>query len=334
MMNNELNKTWLELESNNDIGHNYIQKMICIESLYRVYIGVIGIPGKRFLDIEIPINQIEKFTLVTTTKGFIMNITEPTVKHDGYAACILQASSVDQNEVFSIVAKDILNSLEKEKSEERYVEILKERIEKWRDFFKEIHEKKLSNNVLIGLMGELKFLNELLEHEIYSALDWWNGPIKAAQDFQDDRVAVEIKATSNLKLDNVYISNEVQLDSNDREKLFLIAYRLERDDASGKSLPEMIEIISKKLSETQRNIFRAKLLCLGYDEENSESYSERFVVKESKCYDIKANFPCLTRKNIPLSVHDIKYKLELSHCEQFKIDLEDVIRFLEEYIYG
>ena len=334
MKSNDLNKIWIDIEGQYNSKDHFFQCMVYVDLLYRAYIGVSGIPSKRFLSIEIPENDTNQFDTFTVPQGFTLTLGNPVVKHAGYAACVLQAASNEQNDVFAVVAKDILDELRKQKEAEKYIETLKRRIEKWRIFFKNPARDYLTEQIVIGLFGELSFIRELRESGIEIASDLWNGPIKSAQDFQGERVAIEIKTSSSNSLEYVHISSEVQLDEVDREVLYLVAYRIERNDAAGITLPEMIKKVALMLNDQQRVRFTANLTCLGYSEDDDAIYSKRYSLKERNAYKVKDGFPRILSADLPKGVTDISYRLALQACATFSVEFDEITQAIKEYEYG
>ena len=334
MKNKDINEIWVDIELQNKSNERLFQRIVYVDLLYRAYIGSSGIPSKRFLSIEIPESEIKKFDSFIVPRGFTLTVGEPGVKHEGYVACVLQATSSDQNDVFTIVAKDILDNLRNQKEANKYIDSLKYRIEKWRDFFNNPASNRLSEKMVIGLFGELSFIKELHECGIDIASDLWNGPLKSAQDFQGESVAVEVKTSASNSLESVHISSEIQLDNTDREALFLVGYRVERNDVSGKTLPDLIRMISELLSEQQKARFNANLICLGYAVEDDCLYNKRYSIKERQCYKIQDEFPKIIRSDLPQGVIDINYKLLLQTCSDFKVDFEEITQSIKEYEYG
>ena len=334
MKSNDLNTIWIDIETQHSTRGRFFQRMVYVDLLYRAYIGSSGIPSKRFLLIEIPEKETTQFDTFTAPQGFTLSLGNPGVKHAGYASCVLQASNSDQNDVFAVVAQDILEELRKQKEAEKYIETLKKRIEKWREFFRNPSRNRLSERMVIGLFGELSFIKELREAGVEIASDLWNGPIKSAQDFQGERVAVEIKTASSNSLEYVHISSEEQLDEADRDALFLVVYRIERNDATGITLPEIIKQIALMLNEQQCVRFAANLTCLGYSKKDDALYSKRYSLKERKAYKVVEGFPRVLRADLPQGVMDIKYRLALHACDTFSVEFDVIPHAVKEYEYG
>lgn len=334
MKSNDLNTIWVDIEVQQNSREQFLQRMVYVDLLYRAYIGSSGVPYKRFLSIEIPEKDTNQFDSFTVPQGFTLSLALPSVKHSGYVACILQAASSDQNDVFAIVAKDILDNLRKQKDADKYVATLKRRIEKWREFFKNPSRNRLSEKMVIGLFGELTFIKDMKKCGIEIVSDLWNGPIKSSQDFQGERVAIEVKTASANSLEHVHISSETQLDVADREALFLVGYRVERNDATGTSLPELIKQVSELLNEQQLSRFKANLTCLGYSEEDDAFYSKRYSMKECQTYRVQDGFPRILRSDLPQGIMDISYKLALKLCDKFAVEFDEIPQAIKEYEYG
>lgn len=330
MKNDYLEKSWEEIELSIEPGNKAYQRMIYGDLLYRVYLGISGFPAKRFISLEIPIKDTEKFSTFDVPQGFSLSIQEPTVKHDGYAECKLQVSSFDQNDVFTIVSKDILKELSFQETADEYIDALINRIEKWKYFFKNQKNKRLSEKMIVGLIGELSFIDSMLERGITSIVDYWNGPVKAAQDFQWESFAIEVKTVSSSKLNTVHISSEVQLNDDMYEALFLVAYRVEKSDSSGERLAEYISKVRSRISNQQRKRFDANLFCLGYLDEDSDAYTAGYSIKECMCYRIKDDFPRLVIGTLPQGVSSVQYRLSIKNCEPYQNSIEEIAKFLKE----
>lgn len=330
MRNKDLNSIWNEIEQRQSSQEKIYQKIIYVDFLFRVYIGSSGIPTKRLLLLEIPKTRIKEFDAFSAPKGFTLSIGETGIKHEGYAACIIQATNSDWNDVFTIVAEDILDNLRKQREEETYIFSLKQRFKKWRDFFKDNRKNKLTKEMIVGLTGELFFMKELLDKGIRQAPDLWNGPIKAAQDFQGNLVAIEVKTASANSLEYVHISSEMQLDDEERDALFLVAYRLEKNDSSGITLPMLIQKVSEMLTEQQKTRFWANLICLGYEAEDAQLYNEGYVLKERQVFKIKNGFPRILRSDLPVGVMDINYRLALQSCKDYASEFDEIVMALTE----
>lgn len=326
MNKSELSDLWLILETKIANQQKPLQQLIAPDSLFRLYIGVQGLPAHRFVSIEIPEKKKKQILDMDSLQGIDISIGEPPVAHDGFCSCVLQSSSYDQNDVFSIVAEDILIELESCETEDSYVDVLVERIAKWREFFKRKH-KPLTESEVIGLFGELQFAKEMMEQGVANIIDYWSGPIKSAQDFKSLKVCSEIKTKVADQLTSVKISSEEQLNNNDDIPMYLVVYRLEKS-ASGMTIHDMVLSVSEQLSDSRKKIFDAKLLCLGYQKE--DEYDSKYSTKESRQYIIENGFPRITTPSLPTGTYGVTYNLSLDKCDVYRVGFEQLIDSFKE----
>lgn len=334
MMNNDLESIWSEIEQlGKGNGKNHF-RLVYVDLLFRAYIGVSGVPAKRYLSIEIPETEKEKIESFAEPQGLTIRISEPIVKHPGYVACILQATASDLNDVFTFVAQDVLEELSRQREDETYVKTLIARINKWKQFFKNGPNNLLSDEKVLGLVGELSFIRDSLDHGLFDLVDNWNGPVRAAQDFQGKTFAVEVKATSAKELEYVHISSEAQLDNSGKDVFILAAYKVKKESQSGISLPDLVTLIAEQLKEKQKGRFFASLLCLGFSMESADLYPERFSIEERRFYNVLTGFPRIIRADLPNGISDVYYGLHLQHCDAFLTDMESIAKAIKENEYG
>lgn len=145
-------------------------------------------------------------------------------------------------------------------------------------------------------------------------------------DFVGKHSGVEIKTVAPKIRDEIKISNEKQLELNPvTSKLFLYVLKIEVNDSIGKSLQNIIEVIEEQLIERAPSLavkFKDLLLEVGV---MSEEYNEHyFFVHEEIAYNANKEFPKLTSESLPLGITNVSYSIDLSHCNSFKVSLEEV----------
>lgn len=233
-------------------------------------------------------------------------------------------------DVFSILCEDLIHRVEELESETDLVKQLLIRLEKWRLLFEKLGQKGLSAEAQRGLFGELVFLNQFIEKSQKPdyCLNSWKGSAKSVQDFQYSDWAVEVKTTHGKNQQKLYISSERQLDSSLVPNIYLIHISLEVREGFGKTLNqivnEIIEIL--KNSPAALNSFRLKLLEIGYFEHHHDLYkSPGYSIRQTICYRITDDFPCITEAMIPSGIGDVKYSLVISANENWLIELSEII---------
>ena len=324
----ELIDIWEDLEKANQNG---MRKLVCSDLLCRTYIGTID--SKRCLYIEFPDALTVQLNKLRDYEGLELLVKKTGYEQNGCTSLILLSGSEKQNDEFTIIAKDILTSLHGINDAKHYADKIFERISSWAEFFTARKEEKLSHNVEVGLFGELFCMKQQFEAGVTEADKWWNGPQKSAQDFQTKNVCLEVKTTTANELAKVHISDVGQLTLNEDHsgsRLFLAVYRLIPDNLKGMTLPELIDQVKGIIPEDRKSMFDASLGLVGYSDKLRDQYSDKFTAVERRVYEVKDDFPRLTRNVIPAAITDVKYVLYLNDCDKYLSDFSAIVDLLKD----
>ena len=324
MQNTNLDEIWRELEVTQKDSGKRVQRLVFLNLLYRTYIGVKNVPRRKYLILEVPLSREHDFSKFFETRGLELNIQVFGNEKPGFISCELSSSSSDMNDIFGIVAQDILHKLIRCEDETTFIKTLKKTIDLWKDFFAEKPKKIITGKNARGLFGELQFMDEVMEEGFGDIVKMWNGPLKTAQDFQSQFIASEIKTTLANTIDIVTVADLAQLYKGERQHLFLVAYRLELDGDKGMTIPDIINKLEKQIPEEDKKVFDFKLEARGYNADLADQYDERFRVQERKCYEITEGFPCLTVESVPDEVMEVEYKLRLRSCSQYSVEFQKI----------
>ncbi|HFK1681931.1 TPA: PD-(D/E)XK motif protein [Bacillus tropicus] len=234
----------------------------------------------------------------------------------------------DGEEIFERVLQNLVDHILVEEESPLYT-VIYEVLDRWHNFFKRKRDFKLNLEEEMGLFGELYYINKWLEkfpHEPPLIIKDWKGPLKNRIDFVGKHSGVEIKTVAPKIRDEIKISNEKQLELNPvTSKLFLYVLKIEVNDSIGKSLQNIIEMIEGQLIERAPSLavkFKDLLLEVGV---MSEEYNEHyFFVHEEIAYNANKEFPKLTSESLPLGITNVSYSIDLSHCNSFKVSLEEI----------
>jgi len=232
------------------------------------------------------------------------------------------------NEVFrgqyDVWILDLYKKLKDENSIENVIDVFNREIKSFIKFFEK--EKKLSREKVIGFYGELLELKRMLSEsdlERQDVLNGWHRPAPANQDFDYKDYSIEIKTIGRTST-SIKIATEHQLTSLDSKLLKLKVSRIDLvdknfEDSTGKLYLEILNI----LEGTQKNIFQSKcaedtfckylgpeLMPLDYKLNEIESFF--YNVDQKK-------FPRISLKNIDNGISHVKYDIDLSSIEEFKI---------------
>ena len=178
-------------------------------------------------------------------------------------------------------------------------------IEEWAYFFDTVRNKKLSREEEVGLIGELLTLNHLYINGHSNAIDYWFGPAGELHDFKKTgEWILEIK-TSVSPNPVVKVGYIDQLEPQSLP-FHLILVKLSRDKKAGKSLPEIIAEIEALLkSKKEKDRLWLLLNGMGYNDEDSHKYTQKYDLVEIERYKIDSTTITLCPANIKSAA---KYK--------------------------
>lgn len=224
----------------------------------------------------------------------------------------------DLLEYFCTFCEDLFESTKNINDDGVAYKQLSDRYFSWKKLFRP-HAGAMSDTEIVGLLGELLFMDEHMipEWGVPTALNSWTGPEKTHKDFSTDNVWYEIK-TINSGKNTVKISSLEQLDS-DIEG-YLVVYDLEKMSPAfnGLKLNQLVQKLLHKMGVAYREEFITKLSLYNYD--FSPNY-DNFVysVVGYSTYEIKGDFPRLSRKDIPTGIDKVQYEINLSEIEDYKL---------------
>ncbi len=235
----------------------------------------------------------------------------------------------DLKDIFSLFIENILEDIKQSVTESEAITLTLNVVSKWKKLFDKINFNGLTPERQKGLIGELLFLNYLLNNEKTSvnAVNAWTSTEKdfQAKDFTLGSVGIEIKFTS-AKQPRINVSNERQLDTENFKELFLILYSTEAVKDNGISLNSIVEQIRKNiLSEEKLHLFNGKLQLNGYFDDDKEQYGKMYSLKKTFSFSVTTEFPKIVKNDLPLGIYDTSYSIEISAVENFIIEFEKII---------
>lgn len=244
--------------------------------------------------------------------GFEAELVADKERFGDRHAVALVRSQMGALDIFALISVDLL----------RFVEALGPsagpssfpkfmgRLREWQDFMGR-KPRPLSPDAQVGLYGELWALERLLAVlPASAALESWQGPLKAAQDFHLGSGAFEVKSTAAREGFSARINSVEQLDS-ERKPMHLCALSFEdRDD--GRSLPDLVESLRlTAVSAGRAKTFDAMLILAGYLDEHASHYGRLLDVAAIRVLHVDDEFPCLRRGLLPPQILQAKYTLDI-----------------------
>lgn len=219
-------------------------------------------------------------------------------------------------EIFYNFCEDIIKSTYTAKPEDGFLPIIS-RYEIWQNFFKR-ENSFLSENEIMGLIGELLFIKERLmpKYGTEDIIRSYLGIDKAHKDFDFEDAWYEIKTIHN-GVGQIKISSLEQLDS-DRDG-FLEVVTLD-ESAGGEraiTLNRLVDDVLMGLDSLSASRLGEKLLQLGYCRDDYyDSYGYYFISASE--YRVSEGFPRLTKSGMPNGVVSAKYEISLSAIEGYR----------------
>jgi hypothetical protein len=154
------------------------------------------------------------------------------------------------------------------------------------------------------------------------AVDLWVGYDAAIRDFQGENWAIEVKTSAANNAESITINGERQLDDSLIDNLLLYHCSVDISNASGITLPELVEEIRSILSHSfvARALFEEKLYHTGYQDKDIEFYNDiHYLIRTDKFYKVADNFPRICEKDLRPGVGEVHYSIVLAACEQYLV---------------
>lgn len=252
-----------------------------------------------------------------------------TSKKDNSSFLTLILKNETNWEIFLQLCEDLMISAKAVKSNR--AKNIHSRLVRWQTFLKN-ENYNISEEIQIGLMGELIFLNEYLSKyvSLEQAINAWVGPEKEKQDFRLKGISIEIKSFMDNKQDQVNISSAEQLNNNDNN-LYLCTMGFKSSD-SGETLEDYCKKIQKRIYEecpSILSVFEDLLMSYGYYLHCKYDNLKQLSQYKNSCYIVNNKFP-----KIPITIKNpailnINYKLDLSYCKEFLVEIKDIMELIK-----
>jgi hypothetical protein len=174
-----------------------------------------------------------------------------------------------------------------------------------------------------GLLGELLFLEYLLQKPLYcnnETLNGWKGPYNDEKDFFINGFAIEIKTISTAS-EEIRISSEYQLEKVADKNLYLGIMEL-NESSSGFCLQDKFLHIREIITTNSLDIsiLLNALRENGINQMNITKYNNyKFEFNKMEIYDATTiQFPSIVKSNISSAIKNVGYNIVISSIQKFK----------------
>ena len=197
---------------------------------------------------------------------------------------------------------------------------------RWSDFFEDGGFNLLSEEGVIGMAGELHYLEWQLTNndpiKVNEILSSWQGPYDKGNDFVFNDRNVEVK-TKQAEVLDVRISSEFQLQPEIGKNLRLVVVNVVLDN-EGQALSDVVSGIRRLVAERfgDFSIFLKAIHQKGLTIRNLTSYDHvRLRFSSMTGYDcMHPKFPKINCDNKPHLCHNVKYSIRISELNDFIIE--------------
>jgi len=320
-----LNAIWESLKK--DIGDTGLDKSLILRRLRPVglHIGIDLSNRQRVLLLEIKSSNVININKLPRWKGVELSVRNLS---DNREAILLKLKDSEGITIFNALIKDIYESLEEVNDAQKALELFKECLNIWSDFFIYYGYEGLGQERQRGLFGELFFLKKyvLINTDYITGINFWRGHSRKYQDFSFPNGNIEIKTTIKKEHKTVIITSEKQLDNTGLNSLYLYCLAMNVTEQKEYSLPELIKEIRRKITSTSNalKLFNRYLNNAGYLDEHEQNYeNERYAIKKEYFFKVTEGFPRIIE--LPRGVGDLKYSIVLSACKDYEANIEKAI---------
>lgn len=301
--------------------------LLLVQNMGTVLEPIVGI------SLKLESSQASIDEILTQTKGF--SIEKQEFNYDGQIGyfAILKCSKKSFNQNFILFAERLLEDISKKIKPSV---ALRNFTKTWAEFFSKLKVKRLTDEEIVGLFGELLVLKDLIDVHGASReiIESWQGPLANAWDFlldnEDKKIQFEVK-TSASSHDHVSINGLKQLLETDVVRSFLCLQKVNmtkvQNPSKENTLIDLIKLIRENLmdNELALSLFNDLLSELTDFDEEHEAHCRliMFQVRNRQWYLIDKNFPALT--SLTLSdelrqrVREVKYELELAGLKYLSV---------------
>jgi len=257
-----------------------------------------------------------KLRASNTSRGLLTEVEAVTVDARPCTVLSIKLGDADFAEPFSAFADLLVEDLHSDKSLTGKKLEVETKIGKWVDFFS-LPKNQISRETILGLIGELQFIDKWLEQNSVS-YKFWTGPTGESKDFRGPNLDVEVKVSGSKSGPLVHkISSLDQLQPSDSKPLFLFSLRVSLGVNNKSSLEDLISRVR------ENNIFSRDLSAAGYFaealsrfrviEDIPKAYST-FEVLDEKFFLVDEGFPRIHKESIASTpeITSIQYEIDLT----------------------
>ncbi len=245
----------------------------------------------------------------------------------GGSRLVLTLLESEQVDIFRALCSDLMRSTTGLSGSESGagLSITLNRLRRWQSLLERARNDLLPRTKVIGLVGELLFLRDLLVPRMgnFDAVQSWRGPYGDEQDFLMVGRMIEIKTQLSTSDRYLPVSSAEQLDTSSGP--ILVCHQtldVPADEAVGAvSLNGLVNSLTSAMDAMEpaaADLFQTSLLEAGYrwrDEYERPSW----LLNSRSFYEVRDGFPRITTHMIASGIDRVRYRVSVPACAAFEI---------------
>lgn len=311
-----------------------LMRLVSPDCPHDFYLGFERQTSRRLLLIRTDKKDSYAFEKLPEFRGFdITALKFPDEKPDKIMIG-LSLNDSTYSDIFSALCEDLFLISSKEPVPKKMLQYLIERLMQWKQFLDVNGNQGLSPEAQRGLYGELRFLRDVLfpHLDITRAVNCWQGASRKNQDFQISGTGIEVKTSVAKQHQKISVANELQLDDNELDSLYLYFLSLKEIYDRGETLPGIVDSIRKMISlkNGPSAEFETQLFNAGYLDKHRIRYCKTgYRDRDIQIFRVDENFPRIIETDLKPGVGDVHYSIDLAVCWRFRMSQEDFLSELE-----
>jgi hypothetical protein len=237
--------------------------------------------------------------------------------HNCYCVTLGENSHLD---LFETLCRDVVKAAEEAPDQQSALARAVRRTLRWHHLLRGGRNQGLSLEEQRGLVAELAFLRELVEHiGALEAVEAWKGPDESAKDFELPGMFFEIKARRSAAHPKVRISSEAQLMAIEGGRLFLRVHDVDTSlAAEGENLCDHVDKTAQLFDGgiMALDLWEQRLATIGYAPDQVE-LERRWRLGAIRTFEVLDGFPRLIPP-MPQGVDEVEYTIRLDACSDFE----------------
>lgn len=288
---------------------------------------LLAVDGHGLRHLLIPAVGGSKIPAHAKAKGLEIDIHELAVaERSAQLYWDIACQDAGMNATFTLVTVEILEQLANSVEPTKAIDQV---LARW-IWFWGVPSTGMTEEKIVGLFGELWFLDVWLgpiDSEVVTA---WTGSTPDRHDFKWPNASIEVKSTR-TKSDGPSshrITSLEQLAPPEQGDLYLFSLRISPDPIGSHSLNSSVDRLRGQLQNRPDILsrFDERLAEYGYSPSQRDRYDERLVVNAEELYRVDTGFPRLTsgsfEPGIPAGIDHVSYVLDLAACQDWRVATE------------